>query len=131
MEAAERRQSESQSGETAAPPLVLVVDDDPDIRETLASVLESAGYRVVLAEHGAQALVALHHAIPDAMLVDLLMPVMSGWELLQIIREDERWSKIPVIVLSAVRTPHGFAHLTKPLSIEQLLDTVASVLRRV
>jgi CheY-like chemotaxis protein len=110
---------------------LLVVDDDRDIRETLTAVLEEEGYQVLCAEHGAQALVTLHHTIPDAMLVDLIMPVMSGWELLQIVREDERWSRIPIIVLSAVRTPLGLPHLAKPLSVDVLLDTVARVLGRV
>jgi CheY-like chemotaxis protein len=105
-------------------PRILVVDDNPDVRETVTAVLEAEGYRVECAENGAQALVALHHGIPNAVLLDLIMPVMSGWELLQIVREDERWSKIPIIVLSAVRSPEGLPHLSKPIGVQELLDAL-------
>src|SRR5271170_2934287 len=90
---------------------VLVVDHDRDARAALATALETEGYRVIWADNGAQGLVALlHHAKPDAILLDLPMPVMTGWELLELVHEHRQLRDIPVVVLSAMRAPKGVEH---------------------
>jgi DNA-binding response OmpR family regulator len=110
---------------------ILVIEDDTEIRESLCDVLESEGYRVVDARHGREGLDRLA-VLPEPCLIllDLMMPVMSGREFLQHLRKDREHSGVPVVVLSAwpgeasvVRDlSQGF--LPKPLSIQVLLHTV-------
>jgi len=116
---------------TPSPSHVLVVDDDRDIRDTLAVALQTEGYAVDCAENGAQALAVLHgvrHGSPPAAIVlDLSMPIMSGWELLAAVHDDEDLCAIPVVVLSAMRAPAGVEHLAKPVSLDELVATLDRV----
>ena len=106
---------------------ILVVEDDPDIRETLRDVLEIEGYEVTTAEHGKDALDKLARmARPCLVLLDLMMPVMSGAEFLAVLRKDEVLSTLPVVVVSAwpkeaakVRDAQGF--VKKPVDLDALL----------
>jgi CheY-like chemotaxis protein len=105
---------------------VLVVDDDDAIREVIAEVLRDEGYEVACAGNGEQALTELrrpHH--PDLVLLDLMMPVMSGWELLELLQASTDLSQIPVVVVSAMTAPGACEHLTKPIDLESLLATVS------
>ena len=81
---------------------VLVVDDDPMNRLTLAGLLESEGYRARTVDDGYQALDALEHERFDAVLLDILMPGIDGLEVLEVVKADSRLWRIPVIVISAV-----------------------------
>src|SRR4051812_3356720 len=85
------------------PSSVLVVDDDPDILEALAEILEAEGFEVWRAKNGREALDRLNPRLPDLILLDLMMPVMDGWEFSQKLREKEDARKLPIIVLSADR----------------------------
>lgn len=79
---------------------MLVVDDEPDNRELLLSLLEAEGYVGSSAENGAQALELLEQGLdPDLILTDLMMPVMSGWDLCEVLKATPSWRAIPVIVL--------------------------------
>ena len=84
---------------------ILVVDDDLDIRELLTELLRERGFAVESAANGQEALDRLEAggAKPNLILLDLMMPVMSGWELAQILRRDPEYSGIPVVVFSADR----------------------------
>ncbi|MFT3772792.1 MAG: response regulator [Minicystis sp.] len=108
---------------------VLVVDDDPDIRETLREVIEAEGFSVETAANGRAALEALIMGLrPSLIVLDLMMPSMSGWDVLSAIRGDRALADIPVAVVSASgsRTPPpGATHfLRKPIDIDALLDLV-------
>jgi CheY-like chemotaxis protein len=103
---------------------VLVVDDDRDLRDTLAAVLRHEGYYVACAENGARALAMMHDLKPRAIVLDLTMPVMSGWELLEALQADARLSSIPTLVLSSMRAPPGVLRLGKPVSLDDLVTTV-------
>jgi CheY-like chemotaxis protein len=103
---------------------VLVVDDDRDLRDTMAAVLRHEGYEVECAENGARALAMMHDVKPRAILLDLAMPVMSGWELLEALHADARLSAIPTLVLSSMRAPQGVMQLRKPVSLDDLVTTV-------
>jgi len=84
---------------------VLLVDDDPDIRDVVTMLLESKGYEMVTACDGIEFLAALRAEEPDLMIIDLLMPKMDGFAVLKEL-EDGRWSKyrrIPILILSSVR----------------------------
>jgi CheY-like chemotaxis protein len=105
---------------------VLVVDDDVAIRETLTEVLSEEGYDVECAANGRDALHALDTREPPRLvLLDLMMPVMSGWELLEVMHDNERLASIPVVVVSAMTAPGVEGHLQKPVDLERLLTTVA------
>jgi CheY-like chemotaxis protein len=106
---------------------VLVVDDDQDMRDTIAAALETEGYRVRCAANGAQALALMHGYRPEAIVLDLSMPVMSGWELLEAVHERRELSEVQVVVLSAMRAPAGVEHLDKPVSLDDLLKTLDRV----
>jgi CheY-like chemotaxis protein len=114
-------------------PKILVVDDDDAIRETLGGVLASEGYDVALAENGARALEAVRHGErPDLVLLDLMMPVMSGWEFLELADTDESLRSIPILVVSAMSAPlacngeHGGVRkcFAKPIDLDALLEAV-------
>jgi two-component system, OmpR family, response regulator CpxR len=102
------------------------VDDDDSIREVLAEVLRDEGYNVAAAGNGEQALHELReHGHPDLMLLDLMMPVMSGWELLEILQGNADLSRIPVVIVSAMNAPGACEHLAKPIDLDRLLATVS------
>jgi CheY-like chemotaxis protein len=110
---------------------VLVVDDDAAIREVIAEVLRDEGYDVAEASNGAQALELLQQmAHPGLVLLDLMMPVMSGWEFLEHVRSDGRLSRVPVVVVSAMAAPGVSGHLQKPVDLDRLLRTVETFVGR-
>jgi signal transduction histidine kinase/CheY-like chemotaxis protein len=80
---------------------VLVVDDDPTLREQLSRVLEHEGYQVDLAEEGGAALSHMAEARPDLILLDLLMPGINGFDFLAMLHERQGWGDIPVVVMTA------------------------------
>jgi CheY-like chemotaxis protein len=91
---------------SARPHRILVVEDDPDIREKLLELLRDGGYEVRAASHGRDALDVLDGwQRPCLILIDLMMPVMSGAELLMELGDGARWSGIPHIVMTAARAP--------------------------
>jgi CheY-like chemotaxis protein len=116
--------------------VVLLVEDDQDVREAISDVLQEEGYVVAVADTGAEALAWLRKAetLPSVILLDLMMPVMDGW---QFRAEQERrpeWAAIPVIVLSAVgntreraESIRPFGCLRKPLDIDELLAMLAKL----
>jgi len=106
---------------------ILLAEDDQDIRDVVQEVLEERGYDVIPARTGRQALdvLALDHASrPDAVILDLMMPIVTGWQVLEEMRHDPELEKIPVIILTAVSQdmPTGAtAILRKPFDINELL----------
>ena len=108
---------------------VLIVEDDRWIRESLKELLADEGFIVSTAEHGGQALTLLREGLrPTVVLLDLMMPIMDGWQFLEIIRADDDLQLLPVIVVSAAHgkgTPAGAtACLDKPVSLDVLLQEV-------
>lgn len=110
---------------------VLIVDDDPAIRATLAEVLADEGYPTLTAPHGAEALTCLAQVQPCLILLDLMMPVMDGFQFRAVQRSRPHLAQIPVIVLSAfpatVETAAALdaaAYLRKPLRLDRLIETV-------
>jgi CheY-like chemotaxis protein len=113
---------------------ILVVDDEPAVRDTIGQLLEGEGYRVRTASDGADALTQIEREAPALVLLDLLMPVMTGDQLLDRLRADGR--RIPVVFISALsRAKEAAARyqvpfVAKPCDIEELLATVARVLQQ-
>lgn len=116
---------------------VLVVDDEPMVRETLGQVLTEEGYAVDLAVDGETALERVHAARPDAILLDLMMPGMNGRQFLQALRDDPAYSEVPVLIMTAVHglevnlaTLGASEVVEKPFNIEELLNKVALAVYR-
>ncbi len=82
-------------------PNILMVDDEPDVIKPLGVYLERRGYGIRYAHSGGEALDAIHQAAPDVVVLDLMMPVMSGYELIRRLKNDPRYASLPIIVLTA------------------------------
>jgi CheY-like chemotaxis protein len=114
-------------------PTVLIVDDEPDISEVLSDLLGDAGYRVVVASQGKEALERLDQEHPDLMLLDVMMPVMSGEEVLEELARRGAVHSLPIVVTSAgegrrLAERFGLVYLKKPSPIGDILGTVARLL---
>jgi signal transduction histidine kinase len=107
---------------------VLIADDDNDVRDSMVFLLQSEGYRCVPVTDGEAALAALEVERPAAILLDLMMPRLSGWEVLERLKADARHAAIPVCVISASieKSTHldGVAVMQKPIAVERLLSFV-------
>ena len=114
---------------------ILIVDDDVDLRRELGEVLATEGWPVAFAADGRQALSYLqNHPRPALVLVDLMMPVMDGWEFCATVSAEPEFSHVPVVVLSCLERHEanggalGVAgYLRKPVQLQELLDVVSSV----
>ena len=108
------------------PEPVLVVEDDPDVREVMMAIIESEGHRAVAAENGDEALQLLRAGLhPCLILLDLMMPVKDGWEFRAEQKTDPALASIPTIIVSAVgrhsiEALHPTATLEKPIDYDQL-----------
>ncbi|OCQ94393.1 adenylate cyclase [Oscillatoriales cyanobacterium USR001] len=117
-------------------PSVLVVDDNPDLRTYVARILRGAGFAVVLARNGAEGLEMAKNHDPDVIVTDLMMPVVSGLDLIRMIREDEKLKGTPVILLTAKIDEDtriegvekgADAYLSKPFNDRELLAEVRNL----
>jgi CheY-like chemotaxis protein len=109
---------------------VMLVDDDEDIRTVLAEALQDGGYEVRAVASGREALAQLHAGYaPALILLDLMMPVMDGWQFREEQLQDAKLKSIPVVVISAVNPgkalPPGTALLRKPFDLEAMFAEVA------
>lgn len=126
--------------ESARKPLILVVDDEPDIVDTLVYNLQQEGYRTRAAKLGMEAVRgAKERPSPDLVLLDLMLPDISGTEVCRLLRADEATRRVPVIMLTAkdaeIDRVVGFEvgaddYVTKPFSVRELLLRIRAVLRR-
>ena len=128
------------------PEKILIVDDDPDMRDALTIILESRGYEIINAQDGIEALANLKAERPDLMILDLLMPKMDGFAVLKEL-QDARWSmyrETPILILSSVREEASRRryqletalelgvddYIEKPVSPDILLERVGNLLKR-
>jgi DNA-binding response OmpR family regulator len=118
-------------------PLVLVVEDDPDLGETIVSFLKEEGLDAKLARDGDQAMRLVDQLHPSVMILDLMMPRRDGFSVLRELRADGRIANLPVIVVTAIfglserlyATELGAAdYVTKPFELDELLERVRNVL---
>lgn len=120
-------------------PLILVADDEPNIVLSLEFLLQEAGYRVRIARDGQEALDAVAAEPPDLLLLDVMLPRLSGFDVCQRIRANPDWRHLRVVMLSAkgraAEVDKGLAlgadaYVTKPFAIKDLLAEVARQLQR-
>lgn len=88
---------------------VLVVDDQPELRQLFQRVLEQQKYTIITANNGNEALGLLEQHKPDLVLLDMAMPQMDGLAFLRIIRQKPQWARLPVIILSGLMSPEQVA----------------------
>ena len=119
----------------------MVVDDEPDVRDSIKMVFENSPprYNVICADSGEECLQLLrNNKIPDLIILDIMMPTMSGWETQQRLSEHRIWKNIPVIFLTAVpdrgikntKNFKGYDYIVKPVDIIELKRRIRNVLRR-
>lgn len=120
-------------------PLIMVVDDDDEIRKVLCLVLEKAGYRARAAINGEEALTLAAALAPSLVLLDIMMPQLDGFEVLRAMRDDDRTRQVPVIAFTALSSQliekelfdlgvRGF--MRKPLRLAALVEMVGMELQR-
>jgi CheY-like chemotaxis protein len=106
---------------------VLIVDDEQDIRDSIAEFLQDEGYAVVTAANGQDALERLaDDELPCVVILDLMMPVLDGNAMYERMQRDPRLAKLPVIVSTSdpSRAPAGVLIMKKPINLNRLLSTV-------
>jgi CheY-like chemotaxis protein len=108
---------------------ILIVEDDKAIRDMMKSVLEVEGYTVLAASNGKMGIEALKgQESPNVILLDMMMPVMNGWDFLDFLRSNSLTRQIPVVIVSAYGEiarsvkPQGF--VPKPIQLKALLDAI-------
>ena len=119
---------------------VLVADDEPNIVAALEFLLQQSGYEVLIADNGEEALKLVEACIPDLVLLDVMMPKKSGYEVCTRIRERSDWRHIKVVMLSAkgrdAEVNKGLAmgadlYVTKPFSTRELMAKIKALLQPV
>lgn len=124
---------------------ILVVDDEPDVRNFLTTCIQDAGFIVDSAVDGQDALEKIEKEIPDLMTLDMVMPRKSGIELIRTLRKNDKWSKLPVIVITAharnefasddIKSFNAFTSglkprrtIEKPVTPKILVNTICQIL---
>lgn len=113
---------------------ILLIDDEPDLRECIAELLEGEGYKVTQAENGKTGLEKLKSAdLPQVIVLDYMMPVMDGKTFCEIASKDSRLNSIPIILLTAANVPEDTVSamsvaviLEKPINIDKFFAAVKS-----
>jgi DNA-binding response OmpR family regulator len=119
--------------------VVLIVEDELDTAEMLAEMMRLSGYQVHKILGGAGAVGQIFHYRPDAVLLDIMMPDCSGYEVLSSLQRDPRLKSIPIVLVSALALPEhvqkglesgAAAYLTKPVGFRELQATVEKVIQQ-
>ena len=115
---------------------ILVVDDESELVESLSESLQSQGYQVITAVDGVAAVNAARAEKPDLILLDLMLPLLDGFRVLKLLKADERYRGIPIIVITARANAEDWTlamecgadgWLAKPVRVEELLEKVRAV----
>lgn len=122
-----------------SPKRILIVDDEPDLVETLRFPLEMEGYQVLVADNGEMGLNLARKERPDLIILDLMLPKLDGYKVCRLLKFDERFKEIPVLMVTAKtqekdrllgKETGADEYVTKPFDIEQLLEKVKAYLGR-
>jgi CheY-like chemotaxis protein len=118
------------------PKTILIVDDEPDVCTYISTLLEDHGYATISAKDGEEALGKLQAASPALITLDISMPEKSGVRLYREIKEDPRWKKIPIIIITGIsddfqkfistrrQVPPPEGYLSKPINPEEILELI-------
>jgi len=116
---------------------IMVVDDEPDVRLSVSQVLEASGYDIEQAENGSMCIEKLKTFTPDLVLLDIMMPGMSGWDVAAQIKQHENWKNIPIVFLTAKGDDMSVGmggmssvdYVVKPFDIMDLKQRVDKILQ--
>jgi len=132
------QQASNRERSSVESPLILIAEDDPKTLRLVGEVVQRGGYRAALAKHGVGAVKLLKRARPDLIILDLRMPRMDGFQLLELLKKYETSASIPVIVLTGSNSPMDIDramrigisdYLVKPISPRKLLSRIQILLR--
>ncbi len=134
---AKQKEDDVKSSGGRKKPRVMLVDDTAFFRMVESEYLSSAGYEVVQVENGKKALEILEQQKVDAVLLDIMMPEMDGWEVIRAIRADDRWKQLPVMSLTSLADEEmqkkgveaGFTDWEEKLNKERLLDKLSGMIK--
>jgi two-component system response regulator VicR len=115
---------------------IMIVDDEEDIRVSVSQIFEISGYEVTKAEDGNDCLNKLERAIPDLVILDIMMPGMNGWDVAARIKENSKWSRIHIVFLTAKGSEMSIGmgglaseeYIVKPFNIVELKEKVEKIL---
>ena len=116
---------------------IMVVDDEPDIRNLVQEILEDEGFEVAVAEDAVRARKLIGTFQPDLILLDIMLPEASGLDLCQMLKNDPRYARIPIVIISAKTQLEdvdrglqagAVSYLLKPVAKEELVTTVKSAI---
>ena len=116
---------------------ILLVDDEPDLVQLVSLRLVTAGYEVAVAYDGQQALDRVKESKPDLIILDLMLPKMDGYKVCRLLKFDERYQKVPILIFTARAQAEDIklamdcgadAYLTKPFDLGELMHIVAMLL---
>jgi DNA-binding response OmpR family regulator len=120
--------------------IILVVDDEPDILLTVSQMLEMSGYTVIQAKDGVECINKLNEleVVPDLVLLDIMMPDVSGWDVAAKIKENPAWMKIPIIFLTAKGDIMSVGmgnlaaedYIVKPFNVTDLRERIDKILNK-
>ena len=117
---------------------IMIVDDEEDIRVSVGQIFEVSGYEVIKAEDGNDCLNKLERAIPDIVILDIMMPGLNGWDVAARIKENSKWSEIPIVFLTAKGDEMSIGmgglaseeYVVKPFDIIKLKERVEDILNK-
>ena len=121
------------------PETILIVEDEPDVAEMIRYNLEKDTYRTIVAQGGTEALQAAQTCTPDLILLDIMLPDVTGWEVCRILRESEKTRSIPILMLTALSSEEARVKgltlgaddfVTKPFSLKELLLRIRKMIDR-
>ena len=115
---------------------IMIVDDEKDIRVSVGQIFEVSGYEVIKAVDGNDCLNKLERGIPDLVILDIMMPGMNGWDVAARIKENSKWSEIPIVFLTAKGDEMSIGmgrlaseeYVVKPFDIIKLKERVEGIL---
>ena len=129
----------AQSGGAGAKPTILLVEDDENIQQLVGYNLAKAGFQVLYADNGEQALTMVRRENPDLVVLDIMLPGLDGYEVCKVLRREPRHRRLPIIMLTARSTEDDVSagldlgaddYITKPFSPKILISRIKSALRR-
>ena len=115
----------------------MIVDDDPDVLQTVRQILEKNGYKVYSFDNGFDCFKLLDEGVkPSLIILDIMMPLMSGWQIHKKLGENPNWRKIPVVFLTGRSTEtaidmckrYGVNHIKKPFNVKDLKERIDNIL---
>ena len=117
---------------------IMVVDDEPDILFTVGQMLEMSGYEVIKVSDGKECLEKLEETSPDLVLLDIMMPEISGWDVAAKIKENPKWNGIPIVFLTAKGDTMSIGmgglasedYIVKPFDIKDLKARIEKILSK-